>query len=77
MHNSKIVYTLAEQFTDMKKAIEFLRSKNIEVTDKGKILSELPTGEEGISLKETLEDITEYCGYCITIIGDQLQAIQI
>lgn len=63
----------------MKKAIEFLRSKKIKVTETGKITSKLPNGEAGISLVYELEENTEdnenEC--CYTIIGNQLSKIDI
>lgn len=59
----------------MKKAIEFLRSKNIKVTETGKITSKLPEGEAGITLKYEIEEITSHGEFCFTIIGNQVTAI--
>lgn len=63
----------------MEKAIEFLRSKGIEVTDKGKIISHLPDDEEGISLINELEEKTMYeeDGTCFTIIKNKIIEIYI
>lgn len=61
----------------MKKAIEFLRSKSITVSDDGIILSELPYGEDGISLIDELEENTEDGDYCYTLIDNRLFKIDI
>lgn len=61
----------------MQNAIEFLRSQNIQVSNTGKILSELPEGEDGLTLINDMEDFTSTWsdrnyGHCFTIIKDQV-----
>ena len=57
----------------MKKAIEFLRLKGFLVTDKGEIITPLPEGEEGISLVDELEEVTDGNIFCYTIIQDKIE----
>lgn len=60
----------------MKKAIKILRESGVFCDSKGNILNELPLGIEGISLVESLEDITYKNDYCYTIINNKIERIE-
>lgn len=57
----------------MKKAIEFLRARNITVDDMGNIISELPHDEDGLALIDELEDYTANDDFCYTIRGNKIE----
>lgn len=65
----------------MKKAIEFLRSKGIEVDETGLITGNLPEGEDGFDLIEQLEEATmttdEVDLFCYQIIINKLTIVKL
>lgn len=61
----------------MKTAIDYLQSKGVIVSPDGAILSGMPDGLEGISIIDTLEEITESHDYCYTIIDSKITKIDL
>lgn len=61
----------------MKKAIEFLRSKGVVVSDDGIILDRMPDGLVGITLMDELEDFTVEEDFCYTVVEDKVVKIDI
>jgi len=59
----------------MKKAIEYLRSTGLKVTDEGIIVSTLPDGEDGIDVVDECEAISCEDDHCYTIINNKLEKI--
>ena len=59
----------------MIKAITFLRENGVNVSDAGIILSELPKGEEGLSIVNELEDYCMTEDFTYTIIGNEIKKI--
>lgn len=61
----------------MKKAIEYLRSTGLIVTDNGTIVSTLPDGEDGLDLVDNVEEISCEEDTYYTIIKNKLEKIEI
>ncbi len=59
----------------MKRAIEFLKANDIICDNEGNVLSQLPLGEYGLELIETLETYTMSNNHCYTIINNKLEKI--
>lgn len=56
----------------LQEAIQFMRANDYEVDDNGKIHSDLPEGEEGMALNDTLED-----KFNCQIIIDEIKEIEV